>query len=121
MVKCNNSHGKDTTSGSMKDHCIGEMKVLKKEIEIIKPTHIIFYTGRYYDYYIPKVFDEDGYKVIVNTLQPIGKRNIPWFEAEAKIGNMKFNVLRVWHPERKKKSVYVEALCGWIRQTKSLY
>lgn len=119
MVKCNNSPDKDTTTNSMKEFCIEKMKVLRNEIMIIKPTHIIFYTGRDYDYYMEKVFDDF---IIRNDItKKIGKRNVPWREADAKIDDMMINVLRVCHPERKKKVDYIYAVSDWIRKTRNIH
>ena len=115
MIKCNNSHDIDTTTKSMKDHCIANLKILRNEIMVINPTHIIFYTGRYYDDYIGKVFDCFNEKN--NTIKRVGKKDMPWREAEVKIGDTRLNVLRVGHPERMKKVDYVDAVSDWILTT----
>lgn len=47
MVKCNGSDTIDTTTESMKGYCIGDLAVVRREIEIIKPTHIVLYTGTF--------------------------------------------------------------------------
>ena len=119
IVKCNNSPDIDTTSNSMKEYCILKMRTLYNEIGIIKPTHIIFYTGKDYDDFIPNIFDE--YTIVHDGIKPVGKRNMPWREAAARIDNFKFHVLRIWHPERKKKDDYVSAICDWINRNDSIH
>lgn len=119
IIKCNKSHDIDTTSDSMKEYCILKMRTLYHEISIIKPTHIIFYTGRYYDEFIPKVFDE--YTIIHDSIKPVGKKNMPWCEATARIDKSQYHVLRIGHPERKDKDDYVNAICEWVKRNDSIY
>ena len=114
IIKCNNSHNLDTTSILVKTNCIKKLKVLSNEIKIIRPTHIVFYTARDYDDYIPAVFD--SFDVICNDIKPIGKKKVPWLEAKATISNIKVNVLRTGHPERKKKKDFVNAICKWVNE-----
>lgn len=119
LIKCNNSDGRDTTSDSMKEQCIKKKKVLKKEILIIEPTHIIFYTAKDYDkYFFPHVFDEFTpiNKTTNKTTKLIGEKNMPWLEATAKIDKYDFHVLRVGHPERKKKEDFVNAILDWLNK-----
>ena len=86
-MKCNNSPDKDTTSDLVKRNCICYLKVFSEEVKIIRPTHIIFYTNRYYDAYIPHAFDT--FKRLTETQKKIGKKNIPWDNAEATIEGLK--------------------------------
>ena len=49
LIKCNTSATIDTTSPEMKENCIIKQKFVRKEIEYIKPLHIVFYTNTDYD------------------------------------------------------------------------
>ena len=115
IVKCNNSGGKDTTSDFVKSNCILNLKVLQQELKVIHPTHVIFYTSWYYDDYIPNVFDR--YNIHYNGFKDIGKRKMPWQEAISTLGNQTFHVLRVGHPQCKKKSDFVYEISKWIEPT----
>lgn len=115
IVKCNDSGGKDTTSDVVKTNCIIKMKVLQRELEVIQPTHIIFYTSRYYDDYISEVFD--SYNTGYDGAKKIGKRNMPWQEAVSTLGNQTFHVLRVGHPQYNKKEDFVHKISEWIKTT----
>ena len=44
----------------------------------------------------------------------IGKRNMTWLAGKGIINGQVMDVLRVGHPQMKKKDEYVEALSNWI-------
>ncbi len=114
IVKCNDSPDIDIANSVMKENCVRKLRVLTREIEYINPTHIIFYTGRYYDGYIKDVFD--CYQVLDDKGDiQIGKRKMPWQEACGIINNKKYHVLRIGHPERKKKEEFVSGVVEWVR------
>lgn len=114
IVKCNDSPDIDTANSVMKENCVRKLRVLSREIEYTNPTHIIFYTGRYYDGYIKDVFD--CYQVLDDKGDiEIGKRKMPWQEACGIINNKKYHVLRIGHPERKKKEEFVSGVVEWVR------
>jgi uracil-DNA glycosylase len=52
LVKCSNSPSRDNTTQEMKKNCINVAGYLKQEVEIIKPTHLVLFTGLHYDEYI---------------------------------------------------------------------
>lgn len=115
IIKCNNSGTIDNTSELVKDNCISKMQVLKREIELLKPNKIIFLTSWYYDDYIKSIF-KDIYDIESKKVQ-IGANKMPWWEFYGNINNDKIKVLRVGHPERKKKTDYVNAIVKWIKQS----
>jgi len=129
FIKCNEAEKSkkyaDTSSPSMKENCIGGLKMLRKEIEIIRPNILIFYTGKYYDDYIKNngvIFDE--FTVNINEKKKIGKKNMDWLAGEGWIRGQRIDVLRVWHPQTMKRCDYISAICKWIRscnQSKSIY
>jgi hypothetical protein len=112
IIQCNNSNDFDKTLASTKKHCIVELRAIRKEIEIIKPNRIVFYTVANYDDYIPYIFDEfyEG----VSTQKEIGAKKMTWKEAVGVISGVSINILRIEHPERKKKADYVNAVSEWI-------
>lgn len=127
FVKCNAAavikKSSDTTTKAMKDHCILDLKVLRNEIEIIKPNIVIFYTGKTYDQYITGkvngsnkegLFDSFQMVTKENATKKIGKRNMTWLAGKGIINGQVMDVLRVGHPQMKKKDEYVEALSNWI-------
>ncbi len=99
--------------------------MLRKEIEIIRPNILIFYTGKYYDDYIKNngvIFDE--FTVNINEKKKIGKKNMAWLAGEGWIRGQRIDVLRVWHPQTMKRCDYISAICEWIRscnQSRSIY
>lgn len=117
IVKCNNSEGIDTTSTCMKDHCIKELRVLNRELRIIKPTHVVFYTGWNYDSYIDYAFDEILVAGSVTETKTIGQYNAPWREGKAIVNGQRILFLRTCHPERKKKEDFVNAVVDWFNRT----
>ncbi len=112
MVKCNGSDTIDSTTDSMRDHCIFELKVIKKEIEVIKPTHIILFTGACYDYWLARLFDQ--LECTEATYIPVGKKQMPFADFDARSQGRKIRVLRIGHPERKQKKAYIAAIVDWI-------
>lgn len=113
IVKCNNSNSTDKTTAEIKDNCILKLQVLKKEISILKPNYIVFYTGRHYDYYIQKAFDVE-FDVYQRKL--IGFKNIIWSEFNIFENGHTSICLRTGHPERTKKDDFVSSIVEWIKQ-----
>lgn len=112
MVKCNSSPTIDTTSELMKQNCICNLKVIQKEVELIKPELIIAYTGYAYDQSWKSVFD--AFDVQCDEKRKIGEKMMPWLEAQVMLNGQKMNFLRLGHPERMKKVDYVHNVCSWI-------
>lgn len=130
MVKCNDASStkvfKDTTIKEAKDYCIDELKVIREEIKIIEPTHIVFYTNTDYDYYIfdkKSLFDFiekkdfSGYVSSQPFKVKVGSMPMWYREAEAKIENNNINVLRLGHPQCKTKEDFVNLVVNWINKT----
>lgn len=112
IIKCNNSDTIDNTSKLVKDNCIKKMQVLRREIQLLKPKKIVFLTSWYYDEYLVCIFD--SIEVIEDKNVPIGSKSMPWREFHGYINNNLIEVLRVGHPERKKKSDYVNIIVKWL-------
>ena len=112
MVKCNGSDTVDTTTDSMRDHCIRELRVIQREIEVIEPTHVVCYTGERYDPWLADLFD--ALELREATEIPVGKKRMPFADLDAVSKGRSIRVLRVGHPERKRKDAFVSAVVGWI-------
>lgn len=112
MVKCNESDKNDTTTDSMKGHCIGDLGVVKRGIEIIKPTHIVLYTGTFYDSWLSFAFDKVD--CLSDSVISIGKKKMPYSEYKCMLNDEEIKVLRIGHPERMKKEPFVSAVVNWI-------
>ena len=113
MVKCNGSDTVDTTTDSMKEHCIRELKVIKWEMEELKPTHVVCYTGESYDAWLIDLFDR--LECTGKTRVIVGKKEMPFAEFDAVLQGRATKVLRIGHQERKKKAAYISAVAEWIR------
>lgn len=115
LVRCNHSPTTDKTSGSMMRHCVLELQVFAREVKILRPTHIVLYTGSSYD--LVKPWGLDGFTEIRTGTVPVGKRTMPWMEATAVVSGETVHVLRTGHPERKKKGEFVKMVTRWVRKT----
>ena len=113
LVKCNDSATTDTTSNFVKDNCLKRLKVLSQEIKIIRPTHLIFYTGWKYDGYILRFFF-DTLKIFNDARKKIGAKYVPWTTGIATIDGLKIRVLIAGHPQNLKKDSYIKAVSSWV-------
>ena len=114
IVKCNNSNANDTATQEMKEHCIIENRIILKEIEIVDPDTIIFYTGCDYDQYIVKMFADSFIKDGDKTERQIGAKLVPWWEFVVRQNGHDVHCLRTGHPERKKKTDFVNGVAAFI-------
>lgn len=116
IVKCNISDTIDDTPKLLRENCVGKMGVIQKEIEIIKPNVIIMYTSYSYDkemeILFPSVAKSKG------TTVAVGKRRMPWFEANVEYGDgQTARLLRVGHPQGKMEwgeTGFVTLISDWI-------
>ena len=115
MVKCNDSPDIDTTSELVKKNCVCRLKVLKREISVIQPTHIVFYTNRDYDNVLPEAFD--AFRILQDETVPVGQRSMPWMEAEGSIGGRGYRILRIGHPQYKKRDEFIRLVCSFVNST----
>jgi hypothetical protein len=124
MLKCN-SGDKDNLPESIKDNCIIHNQVIWKEIEILKPKNVIFYTHTYYDKYIDcyrkSVLDTGTVSFIEdNTAKDfqiaIGNRQMPWWSMVFSDKESKpiMRLLRIGHPQCKKKDAFIREVSNWI-------
>lgn len=118
MVKCNDTSTEDLTTYNVKDHCINKLGVIWKEIEILKPRRIIFYTGRKYDYHIDN-FEPNGYSRYLD--EYVDEPNCIWhrryFDNKDEII---LDILRVYHPQRQKKEKFINNIVNWLNSSKPI-
>ena len=116
MVKCNNTDDNDDTTDDMKQNCISKQGIIKNEIEILKPTHIVFYTHTYYDMYIRDIFDQTENITSYNAKKSIGNVEMLWWNFKATIGDNIIKVLRVSHPQYKNKEDFTKEIANWVKE-----
>lgn len=124
MVKCNNESTNDTTPWETKICCIEKNRFIWKEIEILKPKRIIFYTHYYYDYFIKDFLPDNCMytKDITNDKNriKIGNRSSLFWHRNFYNADNKIicSFLRVSHPMMKKKDEFVNAIVTWLEKYK---
>lgn len=118
LIKCDsnlaeNKSSFDVTTDEIKENCLLKQKIFFKEINIIKPKHIIFYTPDY-NYYLNKVFDEEynannrvDFKINNNRFHKCSQFNI-------KIGDDICHCLEFIHPQFKNKDNFIEVIYEYI-------
>ncbi len=116
IVKCNNQSIQDTTTFNTKKSCINDLGVIWKEIEVLKPKRIIFYTGRHYDEFIKNYKPKDCFEII----DIVDNHNECWFHRKYlnQSGIIICDILRTFHPQRKNKEHFVNKICNWLNDTK---
>jgi len=117
LVKCNNASTNDETPPSVKQCCINDLQVIWKEIEILQPKRIVFYTGRNYDDYIDN-FEPLNYFECIDIVD-----DDPgcWWHRKF-LDNNKNTIcdfLRVFHPSRQGKEEFVSNVVDWLNETKT--
>lgn len=119
IVKCTNSlessDSRDRTNIEMAINCIKRNGIIHREIEHLKPRNIVFYT---YNLYRDLLEELPFIKTIISEergKRECGEKTIGWWSREANaIWNEKVRILVTSHPERKKKTDYVNLLYNWI-------
>ena len=118
LVKCNASMNVDTTSPEVKENCICKQQFIKKEIQIIQPTFIVFYTNTYYDAEISSLFDKITEVTDMKFKIRCGKRKICFwqFEGHLKDGPSEtyFHILRLAHPSRKNRADFINLVTQFV-------
>lgn len=126
LIKCNSGTTQDATLWDTKMNCLENLSVVWKEIEVLKPKRIIFYTHKDYDYFINRFLPSfsNNYKDITDLEHKIqiGKKNCFWWHRDylGSNGEVLMSFLRLSHPERKKKVDYVNSVVTWLNSTKNI-
>jgi|LakMenEpi03Aug12_release.lakeMendotaPanAssembly.Ray.scaffolds.fasta_scaffold615313_1 uracil-DNA glycosylase len=125
LMKCNNESTQDTTQNLSKELCLNSNKFIWKEINIIKPKRIIFYSHYYYDSFIDNFKPENCCKIIDKTSQentvPIGQKFAYHWHREFydKEGKFICAFLRTSHPERLNKNDFVNNVLKFLIETEN--
>lgn len=118
MVKCNNESCQDSANEKTREMCIARNRFIWKEIELIKPRLVILYTHTSYDNFINDYMPSYASSFVDNENKevPIGKKSMVWWDRSFfdERGRETMRLLRIGHPERKKKIAYVEIVSSWI-------
>lgn len=121
LIKCNNSSMLDTSSETQRHQCIKENRFIAHELNVMRPKAVIFYVGTAYDEYLRELVPESaaGHEDEIDTRVIIGKKQMPWwsrrfFDSD---GVTVARYLRIGHPERMKKQVYVFKVAEWVTRT----
>ena len=111
MVKCNASEGEDTTTETRMQNCA---EYLRRELELLCPKNIIFYTNKCYDNAVASLFDqmEDADYCDV----PCGEKQMHLWKFTGKIREHTIRVMRAGHPERMQKADYTGQIIRFIRR-----
>ena len=48
---------------------------------------------------------------------PVGQRTVPVMEAEGSIGGRGYRILRIGHPQYKKRDEFIRLVCSWVNDT----
>lgn len=121
IVKCSSTDAGDKTSRLCAKQCIIENNVIFKEIELLKPKKILFFTWSMHRdllYEIP--FAKEG-TIIEHTSndyrRKCGAKQLGWWDRTL-IANWgsKVDFLVLGHPERMKKVEYVAMVSEWLKK-----
>ncbi len=129
LIKCNHSTGEecgDTTSDSMRQSCLEQLGVVWKEVDILKPRHIILYTGASdYDSHIERFHYGDAFQdeneTNKSTQIPLGKNRLPWWERNFYSNKqLVLRMLRTGHPQGKSIE-YIDHVAEWLKEGRTLF
>jgi hypothetical protein len=127
IIKCTDTLTVDQTGTSVKNNCILNLGVIQKEIEVLKPKNVIFYTGPSYDNYTTALIKnlKVSFKAqkIVSSKRSIksGSENgntLKFDQKELidKKGKTIMRFLITSHPERQKKERFIRNTVRWIQR-----
>ncbi len=122
IIKCTSvgreSGGADRTTSRMKDACIRNLGVIRAELRLLRPTHVIMYLGSSYDSYIKDMrWDErQAWRDLtaVSHVKECGGRPLKWYEKSLERSGSTTRFLRVGHPQGKPKKAYIGLLRDWL-------
>ncbi len=110
MVKCNSSETIDTSIETTRRSCA---IFLRREIELLCPKHIVFYTNSGYDEAIQSVFDTIGNSQYGD--YPCGKKMMHCWTFTGIVNGSQIRVIRAGHPERMNKAHFTGKIIRFIR------
>ncbi len=121
IVKCSSSDKGDQTSRGCAKRCIRKNKVIFKEIEILKPRKIVFYTWTMHRDLLDEIPCAKQGSVVEHTDREYtwqcGQMDLGWWDRSFEsIWGDPVDFLIVMHPERKKKDEYIKMLVDWLQR-----
>lgn len=121
VVKCSSTDGVDNTSWKCAHQCISKNQVVVKEIELLQPRKIIFFTWSMYRDLFDTIPFADPDTLIEHTSSDhrvrCGAKNLGWWHRSfVSTWNKRVDFLIVGHPERMKKSEYIEKIAQWLNK-----
>lgn len=118
LIKCNNETTPDTIDDTAKDFCIAKNRFVWREVEVVRPRLVIFYTHTTYDDYIAdfRPTYATSHKDNEDKWVDIGNKTMPWWDRSFYDNHEReaLRLLRVGHPMCKNKEDFVNALSSWI-------
>ena len=125
LMKCNNESTQDTTPYNAKQYCLNENKFIWKEIGIIQPKRLIFYSHNYYDDFIENFRPLNSHHFIdvtdkSNAIE-VGEKSALYWHREFFDKNNKLlcAFLRTSHPERLNKEDFVQNVLRFLKKTEN--
>ena len=121
IVKCTSTDSSDKTSEQCAKQCIVENKVIFKEIELLKPRKILFFTWSMHRHLLKDIpIAKDG-TIIEHTdssfQKKCGAKKLGWWERSfVSKWDSHIDFLIIGHPERMKKSDYVNLVTEWLKK-----
>lgn len=120
LIKCNNSHTTDKTIEYTKKSCLTDLKVAWREINILKPNKIIFYTNTDYDGYIQDFKPTKRFIDVTGKSHKIkiGAKYMPWWNRVFYNNDetVLTEFIRIGHPERLKKNDFIKKVSEWSKK-----
>lgn len=115
IVKCTNTETGDTTTREMMDCCVCQNAVIWREVTMLKPLNIVFYTYNLFSEYLKEMpFQLKLLKEERKNVQ-CGAKSLHWWERVvlAEWGNVR--ILVTGHPERMLEGDYVKLIADWVQ------
>lgn len=116
-----------TKQRQMVDHCAGKLGVIGREIEQLKPTHIVFYTYTYTkpDGELGKTLQEvrisgaGRWHTVKAETRDCGANQLGWWTMKVDTPwAIPMHILVTNHPERKKKKDFTSLVVDWLTSSR---
>jgi hypothetical protein len=125
LVKCTNVEGEDpgnaadATTTCMASSCIADLQVIAKEIRILEPRHVIFYTYSFFSHLLARLEFEEGcaWHDVTSPDHRVtcGAKQLGWWDRICSTTwCSSVRVLIIGHPERMHKEQYVALVVAWL-------
>jgi len=118
LVKCTRVSGGssvDRTTEQMVRSCLIDVGALSAEVEMLKPTHLIFYTGKLFPVLLSEMEIEgsSNWHDVKRTSIPCGTKRMLWWDRKIRTSWGTLRALVTGHPERMKKEAFTRAIARW--------